>query len=253
MAGEFELKREPNRRRVRKLLRGFDRAVARAEGYLDTEYGPALARTLISDARQEFARLIPKLPDVKARQPFAQFIAATGWFLAFYRVLARSGGNVANAGEFAYELTAQNLASLPWGITPLIQGLWFSKLLKNRVRTGAKRSLERRGTGAYVYEYVAGDGQQFDFGVDYIECAAWTFLKSQGAPELAPYVCALDQLSSDAFGWGLVRTTTLAEGGSRCDFRFKREGLTRIASTVRPLAADSEIQPTEKNHNNACS
>jgi hypothetical protein len=32
----------------------------------------------------------------------------------------------------------------------------------------------------------------------------------------------LPYIASDYFGWGLVRTTTLAEGGERCDFRFKR-------------------------------
>lgn len=87
----------------------------------------------------------------------------------------------------------------------------------------------------FVYEYVEGDGERFDFGVDYLECAVWSFLKAQGTPELAPYVCALDQLYSDAFKWGLSRTSTLAEGGTRCDFRFRRGGETKIVSTVLPL------------------
>ncbi len=86
-----------------------------------------------------------------------------------------------------------------------------------------------------MFEYVEGDGQSFDFGIDYVECAAWSLLEAQGAPELAPCICAVDQLYSDTFGWGLGRTATLAEEGARCDFRFKRGRETRIVSTVLPL------------------
>jgi hypothetical protein len=58
------------------------------------------------------------------------------------------------------------------------------------------------------------------------------FLREQGADEIAPYLCALDQISSEKLGWGLIRTSTLAEGGKVCDFRFKKGGPTRISSSV---------------------
>ena len=38
-----------------------------------------------------------------------------------------------------------------------------------------------------------------------------------------------DILYSKALGWGLKRTTTLAEGAERCDFRFKKGGETQVA------------------------
>jgi hypothetical protein len=60
------------------------------------------------------------------------------------------------------------------------------------------------------------------------ECAVVKFLAAQGSPELAPYICPVDILYSEALGWGLRRTTTLAEGSVRCDFRFKKGGETRV-------------------------
>jgi hypothetical protein len=39
----------------------------------------------------------------------------------------------------------------------------------------------------------------------------------------------VEQLS-DAFGWGLARTQTLADGCPHCDFRFIKGGYTRISS-----------------------
>jgi hypothetical protein len=50
------------------------------------------------------------------------------------------------------------------------------------------------------------------------------FLHSQGADELAPYPCLLDYALFGALGIELRRTQTLAEGGERCDFRFKKGG-----------------------------
>lgn len=65
-------------------------------------------------------------------------------------------------------------------------------------------------------------------GIDYIECASCKLLNEQGATELGPYVCAVDKVASEMLGWGLRRTMTLAEGGERCDFRFKKGGETHV-------------------------
>jgi hypothetical protein len=109
------------------------------------------------------------------------------------------------------------------------------KIRVARPRRRAQESQERRYSGGYVFRYVPGDGVTFDYGVDYLECASCKFLAAQGAAELAPYLCTPDHIYSEMFGWGPVRTTTLAEGGACCDFRFKRGGPTRIASSVMHL------------------
>ena len=69
-----------------------------------------------------------------------------------------------------------------------------------------------------------------DFGVDYVRCGNLELAKKLGAEEFAPYVCMSDIALSDALGWGLIRTQTLADGCSHCDFRFQRDGETRISS-----------------------
>jgi len=44
-------------------------------------------------------------------------------------------------------------------------------------------------------------------------------------------------LYSEALGWGLRRTMTLADGQERCDFRFKRGGKTHVALSPEVRAA----------------
>jgi hypothetical protein len=74
----------------------------------------------------------------------------------------------------------------------------------------------------WVWSFVEGDGAEFDFGTDITECAIKKFLCAQGADELTPYLCRIDFAVSRAFGMGLSRTMTIAEGGEKCDFRYKR-------------------------------
>ncbi len=193
-----------------RLLKEFEAVVVPVSDLFTARYGEAEARPLFAEAREVFAGLIPDLPYVGGRQPFTQFVVATGWFLALYRVLQARGRLVDEAGRLVYEVTEAYLRRYPGVARRLVGHLTFSKL------------------------YVPGDGVTFDYGVDYLECASCKFLARQGAPELAPYLCTVDTIYSELFGWGLMRTKTLAEGGDCCDFRFKRGGPTRIASSVLP-------------------
>jgi len=71
-----------------------------------------------------------------------------------------------------------------------------------------------------VFDIIEGDGQTFEFGVDYTECGIVKYLTQQAAAELAPYLCWLDYPMCSAMKVKLVRTETIAQGCERCNFRF---------------------------------
>lgn len=221
--------------RTKRLLAEFDTTVGRVADLFAGRYGSTDAVFLAGEARRHFERLIPDLPYVGGVQPLTQFVVATGWFLAMYRALQTRGRPVEEAGRLVYEVTEAYLRRYPGAARRLVGYMTFSKLYLARLRRRAQESHERRYPDGYVFRYVPGDDATFDYGVDYLECASCKFLARQRAPELAPYLCTVDTIYSEMFGWGLVRTTTLAERGDRCDFRFKRGGPTRIASSVLRL------------------
>jgi predicted ArsR family transcriptional regulator len=106
--------------------------------------------------------------------------------------------------------------------------IWFSRWLRRLAKKRAIRSQQRIYPANFVMEFVEGDGQEFDYGVDYIECANCKFLQAEHAFEIAPYVCATDKPISELMGWGLYRTTTIADGSPTCEFRFKKGGMTKV-------------------------
>jgi hypothetical protein len=214
--------------RKRKLLKEFDRTLARIRGQFVARYGED-SEAMLREVRQEYEALIPQLPYVGGKQPFTQFLISTAWYLSMYRVLKRRGETVEEVGQFIYQVTEAYLQAHPRFLRSFLGRITFSRRYLRRLEKGALKTQKRRYPGNYVYNYVAGDGRTFDYGVDYVECGPVKFLMAQGAPELAPYICPMDILNSELLGWGLKRTMTLAEGAERCDFRFKKGGETRVA------------------------
>ena len=123
---------------------------------------------------------------------------------------------------------------------------YMSRYNRRRSRQKAALSQERRYPGDWVREHVEGDGDVFEWGMDYTECGIVKFLRSQGADELAPYLCLTDYALFGALGIELTRTMTLAEGYEKCDFRFKRgTGAMGEPGAAWPGCSDAEAQSGE--------
>lgn len=105
----------------------------------------------------------------------------------------------------------------------------FSRLVRKIVARRARQQQKVR-LGDFEIEYLMGEGDEFDFGVNYLQCGNYTFVKRHGGEDFAPYVCMSDIVLSEAMGWGLIRTQTLADGCPHCDFRFKKGAATQISS-----------------------
>jgi hypothetical protein len=215
-----------------RFLKEFDLVAKSARSVLDAYFVGENVNGLLADTRREFESLIPQLPYIGGKQPFTEFIVFTGMLLAIYRINKAHGKTTEQTGELVYEIGRAFLKSFPAFLLRFFGGLNFSRFYLGRLQKRAAESHLRQYPDGYVYDFIEGDGETFDYGVDYLECASCKFLARQGAPELAPYLCPVDILYSDALGWGLVRTQTLAEGAPKCDFRFKKGGQTNVAVPV---------------------
>jgi hypothetical protein len=215
--------------RKRQYLWMFDLVVRSGRPILKRTYAGENVPQLINKARQEFALLLPQLPYIGGKHPFTEFLVFTAMELALYRLDQLHGRTVGQTGELVYEIGGAFLKTSPRFLLRLFAPMNFSKKYIESLKRRAVESHLRQYPEDYVYNFIEGDGRTFDYGVDYLECASCKFLARQGAFELAQYTCPGDILYSEAFGWGLIRTQTLADGADRCDFRFKQGGPTRIA------------------------
>ncbi len=217
-------------RKKGKLLRDFDKTALVMGDWLVNRYGEESAEKLYRRARGEYERLIPEIPHIEgAKGALNIFLIATAQELAVYRTMKEDGKAPAEAWEICHEAIKLRMEKFSGIKRRLLRYLMHSGFLKRRIRKRAERG-EQLKFGDFEVRYLIGDGKEFDWGVDYVRCGNYNFLKAQGAEEFAPYVCMSDIALSEALGWGMIRTQTIADGYESCDFRFKKGGETRISS-----------------------
>jgi len=218
-------------KRKETLLKELDRTTLLMEDSLVARYGKDLALTLQREVRQEYVKLIPEIPYIEGMRakPLNTFLLITAQKLATYKALKKHGKPPEEAWELCHEALRLKLAEIPQWKRWLLKHFMFSSLVKKIMQSRARKQ-EKGRFGDFEIEYLVGNGDDFDFGVNYLQCGNLNFVKKHGGEEFAPYICMSDIALSDAMGWGLIRTQTLADGCHHCDFRFKKGGATQISS-----------------------
>lgn len=187
---------------------------------------PSIQKQLIA----EYEIIIPTIPYFKGyrQRMFNNMLVVTAQILAAYKVLKRYDKMPEEIWEICHNALRLRLQQMPSLKIWLVKKAWntlFRSIMIKRAKRNAKESL-----GDFELEYVKDDGDSFDYGINYLQCGHHKFLKEHGAEEIFPFVCLADIALSDAFGWGLIRSQTIADGFTHCDFRFKKGSATRITS-----------------------
>lgn len=227
--------------RKTKLLKDFDKTAELVRDFVISSYGSDFTDMLYREIRREYAALIPQIPRIKGFRggPLNTFLVITAQELAVYRVMKKYGKTAGEAWEICHRAIRLKMERLPKIKRWFLARLMYSGIAKRRMQKRAREGQQLK-FGDFEVRYILGDGQNFDFGVDYVACGNYKFMQEQGAKEFAPYVCMSDIALSDTLGWGLIRTETLADGCQRCDFRFKKGGKTRISSRTPEVQATIE-------------
>jgi len=217
--------------RREQLLKDFDTTSALMKASLITRYGREFTGTLQREVRQEYERLIPEIPYIKGSRArlLNSFLLITAQEVAVYKAMKKHGKPPGEAWELCHEALRFRLAEIPKWKRSLLKRFMFSRLVR-RIAVRRARQQQKVRFGNFEVEYLIGEGDDFDFGVNYLQCGNYDFVKTHGGEEFGPYVCMSDIALSEAMGWGLIRTQTLADCCPHCDFRFKKGAATHISS-----------------------
>jgi hypothetical protein len=214
-----------------RLLRDFDKTAELVRSFVADRYGEENANVMYRGARKKYEEIIPKIPRIEGARAKAlnSFLRITAQEVAVYKAVQERGGTAAEAWEVCHEAIRLRMNGFPKWKRWLLRRFMYSGVVRRIVRRREEKN-EHPRFGDFEIRYLTGDGTAFDFGVDYVRCGNLEMAKKLGAEEFAPYVCMSDIALSDALGWGLIRTQTLADGYNHCDFRFRRGSETRIRS-----------------------
>ncbi len=185
--------------------------------FLIDRYGEGVAHTIVKEAREQVEILIPEIPYIGGDDnPMTRHLIRSTTSLALYKVMKARGKTARETGRIIYDAVVKAVNKLPFSPA----GQPSPEFIEEK-KAQARESQKRRYPGNWVWEFVEGNGEEFDYGYDFYECGVQKYYHVQGADELLPYFCFLDFATIRTSGQILLRTTTLAEGGEKCDFRFK--------------------------------
>lgn len=179
---------------------------------------------IIIQSRAEYERLIPQLPYVGGEtSPFTPLMIQSGQTIAVYRVCKDIGLENEQIGELIYETAKAQMQTFSRFKKWFARRLVFSQSYRNRWRKATEESQNREFAKNWVGEFVEGNGKDFEYGFDFLECGFLKLAREYGCEEIAPYACLCDFVRMRALGVGFRRTQTLAMGHPRCDFRFLKD------------------------------
>jgi len=182
--------------RKKKLLRNFDKTAKCIRGALEARFGDD-ADMLIKEIRREYEALIPDLPYIGGYKNlmYTLMIIASARHLAVYRTMTKRGVAAEEFGSIVFEIEEEIIASLSAFTRLLLRiffRLGFTGFGRRMLKKWAAESQRRRYPGDWVFAHVPGDGDAFDYGLDYTECVVCKFFRAHDAAEAAPYLCPAD-------------------------------------------------------------
>ena len=206
------------------LLKNFNEFAKRTKVFLTAEYGEEFSIEVMDEMVKDYENIIPEIPYIGGEDnPMTQNLLSSINYLMVYEVLKRKDKSLEEIGNICYEMENEYLKTHKEEIFPITHP---------DVRDLLKFLAEQSGAYSedFVYEIVEGEG--FDVGLDFTECAISKFFNKKNADEFLPYLCAMDIPMSEYGNLGLHRTKTLADGFEHCDFRYKACRNTSVASDV---------------------
>jgi len=176
--------------------------------------GQSEARRVAKEAPKQLKKVLPQIPALG--KPGAHgFLVFTCMLVAIRRACPTR--SPAQATELLGAVFRSGARFLPLPIRRLYRRIFFSPLYHRRLVDGTVGG----GEAGFEGQLVTHPG---GFGVDYSRCALQHFLHHIGEAELGPVICGLDDVESEIFELGLVRSGTIGRGAKKCDFRWTKPG-----------------------------
>ncbi len=205
------------------ILMQFDTHADSWRPFLANRYGDEFADAVLRKTRQQYEALIPHIPYIGGDEnPMTRHLVRSTTSLVLYKVMDAWEKTAEEVGKIVYDAVEVSVRQMPSLPGPDLSAAYMAE-----EKERARKSQERRYSGDWVWEFVEGNGVEFDYGRDFLECGTQKLYHAHDADEFLPFYCYLDFVTHRTTGWGFARTKTLAEGDERCDFRWKKGGETK--------------------------
>ena len=209
--------------RLPALLKEYDVLERQLAVLLGNRFPPSKAEQLLVGVRRRVSDLLVELPYIGGdSSPLTQMLVRSAFALPWFLSFEEEGLSMRDIAGIWYEARESIHLSESAEERQRKGEFHFSDEMIDIVRREGERSRKREYAEDWVYEFVRGDGERFDYGYDITECGILKYYEHHGAERFVPIICLLDYASFGSLGVGFKRTRKLSTGDSFCEFRFKK-------------------------------
>lgn len=182
-----------------------------------------------SDYIQRFQAVLSKeiknAPKTETKQGnLSIYVKLSVLILAMIKLYIELGLSENEIGEFIYKAADEYFR------TPTIKKwiqkyFFFSRMNAKQIRKRQAISEQlENGINGFKFKFVEGKDKN-EYGIDYEKCGICDYFKNMDMFVYVKYCCLVDYAIMKNLGIPFTRTTTLGNGGEKCDFRFSKKGI----------------------------
>jgi hypothetical protein len=160
--------------------------------------------------------------------PIDRRLDFSAYFLALIKTLHEKGSSFETTRTICLEIVTNyvkpknKVHAYLKRLFPKLTHTWLAKIVIKKLHNRTSRNSNPEG---FVANIITDKSETFGlgYGIDILECGICKLFKKHNYQLYAPILCEVDEITSSLAGLKLIRTGTIANGSTKCDFRFMKK------------------------------
>jgi hypothetical protein len=213
-----------------KFMKSFNERLTAVKEELRKKFDEKKSEELLHQMREEFEKILTDIPYIGGeKNPTTLILVKCMSDLAVFRVLEKKGFSFREIGEFHYNYVmrthmARKEVLENAGRDP--SQYPFDPVYVSFQKKITEESQKKLYPNDWLVDFVEGDGEKFEWGLDIKECGVQKAYKNLGEEKYLPFICLGDHYEAEGLGYGFTRTQALGFGAPLCNHRFVKNSKT---------------------------
>lgn len=190
-------------------------------------YYPKYAKELLEDIDAKYDELKADVSFAKtSSNPMDKRLDLTAYFLALIMILEKAGESFEQIREVAlFTITEYLRPKTQWQafLKKLPVKLIKTNIGRYLIKVFAKKVGHLGNPDGFVANIITDKNEThgLGYGVDIIECGICKLFKRHNYQKYVSILCEVDKYTTNLAGLSMIRTDTIANGATKCDFRYQ--------------------------------
>lgn len=163
-----------------------------------------------------------------SKNPIDKRLDFCSYFLALIKTLDKRGENFEDIRKVCLDVVTRyvqpknKVHAFAKRVLPKLTNTWLGQVL---IKAFNKRVSVNSNPEGFIANIITDKMETFGlgYGVDIMECGICKLFNKHHYKKYSPILCEVDEITSGLAGLKLIRTGTIANGATKCDFRWERK------------------------------